>query len=295
MYLKNHRPQCVTDFFCEPAKPRDMSRGFCVTGFSGKGDDEVVDLAVQVFESIRDELQGQCSLPLAENKNTVVATKAVLAERVAGRLGPCAEVGAWCKKLGADYALVAPKTLAASSGSHSFASGSLIFPLSSLYVCFWGASSNLIFINVFWCLAVSVPNIHKQIGLRQKPLNFRGNCFVWAPPHNIARLLPCARAPPNLFFVLCCSLDVVLVIRLMFSSCACTAAPGAAAAWGASGPAGTMHCIVGKQCLAQSLACITFMWWARNRFSMEPPFFTRSQCWQLIGFHLVHACHIEMS
>ena len=74
----------------------------------GEGDDAVVELAVQVFESIRDELQGQCSLPLAENKNTVVATKAVLAERVAARLGPCAEVGAWCKKLGADYALVAP-------------------------------------------------------------------------------------------------------------------------------------------------------------------------------------------
>ncbi len=58
--------------------------------------------------SIRDELQGQCSLPMAENKNTVVATKAVLAERVAARLGPWAEVGALCKKLEADYALVAP-------------------------------------------------------------------------------------------------------------------------------------------------------------------------------------------
>ena len=46
-------------------------------------------------------------MPLAENKNTVVATNAVLAERVAARLGPRAEVGAWCKKLGADYALVA--------------------------------------------------------------------------------------------------------------------------------------------------------------------------------------------
>jgi hypothetical protein len=68
----------------------------------GKGDDAVVDLAVQVFDSIRAELQGQCSLPLAENKNTVVATKAEIAVPVATRLGPCAEVGSWCRKLGAD-------------------------------------------------------------------------------------------------------------------------------------------------------------------------------------------------
>ena len=34
------------------------------------------------------------------------------------------------------------KTCSASSGSHSLASGSLIVPLTSLWVCFWGAPSN---------------------------------------------------------------------------------------------------------------------------------------------------------
>jgi hypothetical protein len=56
---------------------------------------------------------------LAEAKTTVVATSVVAARRVAAHIGCCAEVGAWCRKLGADYALVAPSLRAQPKGRAS--------------------------------------------------------------------------------------------------------------------------------------------------------------------------------
>ncbi len=46
-------------------------------------------------------------LPLAGDKTTVVSTVVGAAEEVFQLIGPCAEMGAWCKKLGVDYALAA--------------------------------------------------------------------------------------------------------------------------------------------------------------------------------------------
>ena len=124
---------------------------------------------------------------------------------------------------------------------------------------------------------MSLSNIHKQIGLRPKPPNIRdATCFVRASTNTISRLLPCAR-PPKLFFVHWCSLDV-LVIHSTFSSCACTAAAGATAAWGGfHGPAGTLHCIFGEQqcvaqCYRESNLCL------RNSFTSPPPLIVSNVC-----------------
>ncbi len=65
----------------------------------------VCEQSVAVREDIQRELEGGCRLPLASAKRTVVATDPGVAERIAARLGPEAEVGTWRKQLGVDYAL----------------------------------------------------------------------------------------------------------------------------------------------------------------------------------------------
>jgi hypothetical protein len=51
------------------------------------------------------EVEEGCRLPLAPAKRAVVATDPVVAEDIAARLGPGAEVGTWRKRLVVDYAL----------------------------------------------------------------------------------------------------------------------------------------------------------------------------------------------
>jgi hypothetical protein len=56
--------------------------------------------AAKVYESVKSEMQERCFLPLAGDKTTVVSTVVGAAEEVAQLIGPCAEVGSWCKKFG---------------------------------------------------------------------------------------------------------------------------------------------------------------------------------------------------
>ena len=71
------------------------------------GDDgaAVCNQSVAVHEDIQRQRDEGCGLPLAPAKRTMVATDPVVAEEIAARLGPGAEVGTWCMRLGVDYAL----------------------------------------------------------------------------------------------------------------------------------------------------------------------------------------------
>ncbi len=60
----------------------------------------VCDCTVAVHEDIQQELEGGCRLPLAPAKRTVVATDSAVAEAIAARLGPGAEVGTWSSGMG---------------------------------------------------------------------------------------------------------------------------------------------------------------------------------------------------
>ncbi len=72
--------------------------------------------AVKVYDSVKREMQERCFLPLAGDKTTVVSMVVGATEDVAQLIGPCAKVGAWCEKLGVDYALVAAAEEAATLG-----------------------------------------------------------------------------------------------------------------------------------------------------------------------------------
>jgi hypothetical protein len=71
----------------------------------GRSEAEVTLRAVEVFRAVRTGLADGCGLPLSDGKTTVVATSSGLAAAVCQGIGKCAEVGAWCRKLGADYGL----------------------------------------------------------------------------------------------------------------------------------------------------------------------------------------------
>ncbi len=62
----------------------------------------VCEATVIVHGDIQRELEQGCRLPLAPAKRTVVVTDPAAAEEIVARLGPGAEVGTWCKKLGVD-------------------------------------------------------------------------------------------------------------------------------------------------------------------------------------------------